>query len=337
MLPAGTVTAVVSLLVFALLPLSAAAGRVPYPRPSLTVESVGSNFSIQASELDISLDLSGETGALGKLVLVAPAHYPVLPNRLSGAPVGAVYAWIKAAGGGLDLYTGHINAEGVGAEPAGDCAHPGYTGIWELRLRKGLRSLSLPLFLYAPRGGKGAVEFDLCPRAAGPPVVALTFRLNALEPPWTPAHFLWRALVTPLDPAGTLRPDREYEVRALVPVPHVLTLRSTLDPAGRDVRLAGTLRVDHHAEARTAVIVTKLDRAITPHGVVFRDAPMAGSVTDSAGRYSARVHVSRTLGFVAATMPTTAPCGHVAFAPPGGCISVTRSGVESEPLTVSVP
>ncbi|MGZ4414988.1 MAG: hypothetical protein ACXVRZ_11555 [Gaiellaceae bacterium] len=330
-------TAVVSLLVFALLPLSATAGSAPVPPASLTVESVGSNFSIEAQELDISLDLTGETGALGKLALVAPRHYPVLPDRLPGAPVGAVYAWIKTAGGDLDLFTGHIDAEAVGAEPAGDCAHPGYTGIWELRLRAGLRSLSMPLFLYAPRGGKGAVEFDLCPPSTGPRIVALILRLNGLEPPWTPAHFLWRALVTPLGAGGALRPDREYEVRALVPVPHVLTLRSTLDTAGHNVRLAGTLRVDRHAEARAAVIVTKLDRAITPHGIVFRDAPMAGAVTDSAGRYSTRVHVSRTLGFVAATVPTTTPCGHVASAPPRGCISVTRSGVESEPLTVSVP
>jgi hypothetical protein len=317
--------------------MSAAAGPVPYLRASLTVESVGSNFSIEAQELDISLDLTGETGALGKLALFAPVHYPVLPNRLPGAPVGAAYAWARAADGGLDLYTGHIDAEVVGAEDAGDCAHPGYTGIWELRLRQGPRSLSLPLFLYAPQGGKGAVEFDLCPPSTGPAIVALTLRLNGLEPPWTPTHFLWRGLVTPLDAAGTLRPDREYEVRALVPVPHVLTLRSTLDASGHDVRFTGTLRVDHHAEARTTVIVTKLDRKITPHGIVFRDAPIAVAATDSAGRYSTRVHISRTLGFVSATMPTTAPCGHVAAAPPGGCISVTRSGVESEPLTVSVP
>jgi hypothetical protein len=191
--------------------------------------------------------------------------------------------------------------------------------------------------VYAPRGGKGAVEFDLCPPSTGPAIVALILRLNGLEPPWTPAHFLWRALVTPFDAAGALRPDREYEVQALVPVPHVLTLRSTLVAAGHDVRLAGTLRVDHHAEARATVIVTKLDRLITPHGIVFRDAPMRVAVTDSAGRYATHLSLSRTLGFVAATTPTTAACGHVAAAPPGGCISVTRSGIESEPLTVSVP
>ena len=43
--------------------------------------------------------------------MVAPVHYPVLPDRLPGAPVGAVYAWVKAADGGLHLYTGHIDAE----------------------------------------------------------------------------------------------------------------------------------------------------------------------------------------------------------------------------------
>lgn len=330
-------SAVVSMLVFVLLPLSAAAGPAPYLPASLTVESVGSNFSIEAQELDISLDLTGESEALGKLAMVAPVHYPVLPDRLPGTPVGTVYAWLKVADGGLRLYTGHIDAEEISAEPAGDCAHPGYTGIWELRLRRGPRVLSMPLFLYAPRGGKGAVEFDLCPPPDGQAIAALILRLKGLEPPWTPAHYLWRALVTPLDSAGILRPEREYEVRALVPVPHVLTLRSALDPAGHAVRLSGTLRVDHHAETRATVIVTKLDRAITPHGIVFRDAPMRVAVTDSAGRYTTHLSLSRTLGFVAATPPTTTACGHVASTPAGGCISITRSGAESEPLTVSVP
>lgn len=302
----------------------------PYPPATLSVASIGSNFTIDSQELDVWLDLTGERAALGRAVVLVPPHYPLIPIRDAGAPVGVANVWTRARDGQLDLYTGPIGAVVVDSTADG-CGSTGYDQIWEMRLRQGTRALDLPLYVFAPHRSAGRVELALCPPANGPRIVAVGLQITGPGPPRTPGAYLWRALVTPR------ATGRRYELRAVVPVPHILTLHSTLDTERHEARLSGTLRVDGHAEARRTVILTSLDRSITPHGPIFRDAPIASATTDDAGRYSFRLPLPFTRGFVADAPSTAAPCGHVVSSAPGGCVSVTRAGAESIPMTVSVP
>jgi len=246
--------------------------------------------------------------------------------------------FVRTASGALDVYTGPIAAEPLDSTHSGACGSPYHSAIWSMQLRSGKQELDLPLFVGAPASAVGAngVELDLCPDVTGPSIVAIVLSLSGLDAPKSPGDYVWRADVTPLSPDGTLTLASAYELQAVVAVPHVLTLRAAYDPAKRRARLSGTLRLHGRPQAGARIVITRLDRTITPHGPVFRDAPVAVARTDRSGKYAVSVQVRRTQGFVAATLPTSSACP-VASAPPAGCVSLTRAGAESEPLTVSVP
>jgi hypothetical protein len=322
-----------------------------YPPAALLVEARGGNFSFESRELDVTVDMNGETQPAGRITIDAPAHFPLDPSRSPGYPVGQAYVFARTPTGGLAEYAGPIAAEPV--DPAGEtqaqtCSPGTHLAIWLIHLQQGPHKLDLPVYLAAPTGadpaGTGLV-LSLCPSAAsvvaGAPadrltIAAVVLVLSGLDTPKTPGLYTWRALIAPRSADDRPLPNKAYELRALVAVPHVLTLRGSYNPTNHRAVLTGALRLRGQPQSSAFVALTRLDRTITPHGPAFHDAPAAIGETSRTGTYRLTVALRRTVGFVATTPPTLTPCRPPAAAPTG-CKSSTRSGAESEPITVSVP
>jgi hypothetical protein len=157
--------------------------------------------------------------------------------------------------------------------------------------------------------------------------VSLALTLADILPPNTPGNYAWHATVTP-------RSGKPYELRAAVPVPHVLTLRGRYDVATHKAVLTGTLRANGHTRAGVTIAITRLDRTAVP--LTFHDEPVALTATTSSGSFRVTLRMPSTRGFIASALPALRPCiGNQRTPPP--CRSSTVSGIQSDPITVSVP
>lgn len=343
-----SLVALLALAPLALVPAGDASDAYP---PTLLVQAFGTNFSLESREVDVTVDLTGETRAPGRIAILAPKHFPLEASRIPGSPVGQAFVYFRSLAGGLIPYAGPIGAEPIdpaSEAAAGGCVGGTPTGAWVMHLRNGRNQLDLPLDLARPATGDPAgtgLDLDLCPATAkvisgNPPsklsIAAVVLVLSDVDQPKTPGLYTWRALVAPGAADGTPVARSAYEVRALVPVPHILTLHGRYDAATRRAILTGALRLRGKPSAHAVVWLTRLDRKITPHGPVFRDRPAAAALTTRAGAYTMTVALPGTNGFVAATPLTTTRC-RPPFAAPAGCKGESVAGTESTPITVSVP
>ena len=310
------------------------------PRGALLVQAFGGNFSLENRELDVTVDLTGEKLPPGRIAIDVPPRFPLEPDRPAGSPVGQAYLFARTAGGRLTEYAGPIGAEpldGPASAAAQACNARPHTGVWLARLRRGTHEVDLPLYLAAAPSGAAELGIDLCPPpGSGLTIAAVVVSLAGIDLPKTPGTYTWRAFVVPEAAGGQPRPAGEYELRSLVVVPHVLILRGAYDPVTRLARLTGSLRLSGRPQRRATVLITRLDRTITPHGPSFHDAPEAVLQTTLSGTFAVTVPLSSTKGFVAGTPATAGRCGSRGPTP-AGCEGQTRAGVASEPITLGVP
>jgi hypothetical protein len=317
--------------------------------PQLVVEPSGANFASDGRQLVIAVDLTASPRPAGRITVDVPRGQQLYPDRGAGRPVGKAYAYLRATGNRaspLRRYSGPISSEPAAGdldEQAQRCRPARYQAIWLARL-SGAQG-TIPLTIGISDAGTGRLRLDLCPQigataqgaARTPAVVAVVLVLADLDAPAEPGLYRWRALVTPRLPDGSATDERAtYELRALVPVPHTLTLRGRLLAAPGRVRLTGSLRARGRPQPGHLIEITTLDRTITPRGVAFHDAPAGVTATTRSGSYRLDVPIRSTRGFVAATPPTAERCSGVAAAP-AGCLTTTTSGVESDPVTIGVP
>jgi len=355
---AGAALVLLSVLIVLLLALPASgqthnnAASDPFP-PELTVGVFGGNFATGAPTLDLTVDLSGKTSRPGRISLYVPDHFQIQPSRDPGSPVGKAFLFMRNAASAatqFTLYSGPISAEPIdaAAESAAQACSPGnHTAIWLMHLRHQKQTLEIPLYLAATTPGDppgAGLKLELCPPAASGATpdpsgafASIVLSLANLEPPATPGSYQWRAIVTPqLTGSATLNTAAAYELRARFPVPHVLTLRGRYLPAAHAVRLTGTLRARGQPQAHALVELAQLDRTITAHGPRFHDTTAAFAQTRRDGTYAITVPLHATRGFLASSPPTTGTCNGPSPAPIG-CRSTTTAGIESDPITISVP
>jgi len=349
---AGVSLAAVSLLLLLALPAGGQTGTDPGPG-ALTVGVFGGNFASGGRTLDLTVDLVGETSRPGRISLYAPSHFQLRPIRDPGSPVGKAFLFARnpaTAATGFTVYSGPISAEPVdaAAEGAAQACSPGsHTAIWLLHLRHKTQTLDVPIYLAPTVSGDplgASLKLELCPPIASgakpdpsAAFASLVLSLADLEPPATPGSYQWRAIVTPLQAGhATLNAAAAYELRARFPVPHVLTLRGRYLPSAHQARLTGTLRASGHPQRSAIVELVQLNRTITAHGPLFHDTTAAFAETRRDGSYAITVPLPATRGFVAGSPPTLSACTGPSAAP-AGCRSTTTAGIESDPITVSVP
>jgi hypothetical protein len=289
---------------------------------TLTVEPSGGHFSSDHRRLSVVVDLRGETAAPGRISIHAPRQFQLGPERDEGAPVGLAEVYLRNGSGPLLRYTGTIAAAPTDVAVA--CSTDAIAGAWIIRASVGAKKLALPIALASGDG----TRLDLCP-ATGQRIAALVLSLVGVVPPATPGSYRWSAFVTP-----RFHPDAAYELRAVVPVPHVLTLRSSYRADTRTAVLTGTLRAHGKPRQRAEIDILRLDRTAVP--LAFYDDWDAFVSTTDRGTYRVAIPLGRTQGFIASTPPTVKRCSGASTAP-AGCETITVAGTESDPVTVSVP
>ena len=162
------------------------------------------------------------------------------------------------------------------SEAAAQACSPGtHLAIWTAELSLLGQPIDLPIYVSsaAPAGG---LILDICTptliaAAGGPtpllPMATLTLTLLELDPPTAHGSYLWRASVTPLAPdQHSPLPAKAYELRALVPVPHTLTLHARYEPSTRTALLTGRLTADGKPRAGIKIYFDILQRTVTQTG-----------------------------------------------------------------------
>lgn len=303
----------------------------------------------QYPELRIALALDPDAGAPGRITLYVPRGFPIYGDRPPGSAVGSVALTAEDdsyASPTESFLSGDIVAQTPPAT-AVPCTPGPYLGLWELELSLLGQPYEVPLYLVrtGPDDPPGPVtKLVLCAPslpAADPssarafPISALDLTLSGVEPPLARGTYVWRAVVTPLAiDRKTLRPGRAFELRAVMPVPHRLTIGGRVDRAAGVALLQGRLTANGVGRRGVRVTVLVLRRRVTPTGVAGEDRVAVHATTGANGAYRARVHVSGTTTFLAVAEATSGRCQGRPLAPQG-CVSTTFPSTESEPVTLT--
>lgn len=309
-----------------------------------TVDPVGGEYP----ELDLALSF-GDGTPPARLVLYVPTGFQLYPNRPAGSLVGQAEAFAADGSygiGGAALLAGTITAAENSAAAAPGCGQSDRVALWTLQLSLLGQPLDVPIAISpagpdAPAGAASKLELCLpaLPAANGAllPVNELRVSLDDLEAPTARGAYVWHAFVTPVAPdRRTPLQERTYELRALLPLPHLLTLRGRYRPKSHDAVLHGRLTGTGQARPGVRVSFIRLVRRVTPRGVVYRDSDVGSVRTDAQGSFTFKTPLRRTAGFVAVVHDTLGRCSGLSVAP-AGCASTSTTGTASEPITVSVP
>ena len=310
----------------------------------LVVDPLGGEYP----ELDLSLSF-GDGAPPARLVLYAPSGFALYPERPAGSPIGQAEAFAADGSFGIGdaaLLAGPIAAAENRPDAAPGCGGADRLALWELRLSLLGQPLDMPIAVSRPGPGAppdAALQLELClptlPAANGAllPINLLRISLDELEAPAARGSYLWHAFVTPVAPdKHSPLPEKTYELRALLPLPHLLTLHGRYESRSRKALLHGRLTGAGQAQAGVRVEFIRLVRRVTPRGVVYRDS-YAGSVrTGANGSFTLKTALRRTAGFVAVVHDSLGRCRGASLAP-GGCSSTSTTGTQSEPITISVP
>jgi hypothetical protein len=244
----------------ALLAIAGSAGAAPglsHLLVELDTDSLGSK-----AVYTLAFTQPPDTANPARIVIDVPKGYGVDPSE--GSYVGG--ATLEVTGPGLSNPDGSgvvpVAGTIVGDEPGaetGDAAaqscEPGpYAAVWNVRFTLDGQSESIPIVVDQVAGSDLAVDtLTLClppsPGASGEgspgsfSIVGLNLRLNGvLTNPARAGAYVWRAFVTPYG-SGTTTPDETQtsEVRAIVPLLHLLTLTVRYDRKHRTLSLGGRL------------------------------------------------------------------------------------------------
>jgi hypothetical protein len=301
-------------------------------------------------QVHVALDVATAAGAPGRITIYVPQGFAIYPDRPPGSAVGSVE--ITAQDDSYGTSTESLLAGNIVAQPPSTttptCAVGPYTGIWVLELSLLGQPFDVPLYVADtvdtdPPGA--STKLILCAptlptsdpaTARAFPISTVDLFLSDLEPPQHRGSYLWRALVTPLAPdRKTLLPDHTYEVRAVVPVPHRLTLTGRYLPEKHVAVLHGRLTANGTPRAHVLIRVVALVRRITPDGAIFEDRTAGTTKTTATGAYSFRAAMKKTTGFIVFAQSTTMRCQGPRIAP-AGCQSTTLPATQSDPITVTV-
>ena len=344
----GRRLAVLLALAAALLPIGASSGaQASGDAPTLLVR-VADDPDWPGLELVFDF---GSAGNPASVSLFPPASFELYPVRPRGRVIGraVVYAGDFSYGSSATtLLSGPIVADSMDAvseAKAAACSPGQHIAVWRVQLSLLGQPFELPIYIASAGRDQGdptpRFRLDLCapPLPGGDaalPIVGLAFSLEDLEAPRTAGLHVWQAVVTPLAPdQRSSLPDRIYELRATVPVPHRITLVGRYAAKDRRAVLTGRLSATGRPRPGARVYFVALVRRVTPNGVVFNDRLAGSTLTGANGAYQFRTRISQTTGFVAIVPEAVVACPGSQM--PRGCPSATVSGVQSEPITVSVP
>ena len=265
-----------------------------------------------------------------RLVIEGPAGFAVDTSLAEGTWIGegavafaqSATSTIESAAYGKIVVGGSTGS----AASARSCAPGQHAAVWLLTL-EGLRSrwdeIEVPLFVDRTRSGGWRLQLCIPPSVAKMPGAFLAFSVSLREAVAVPAatgRYAWSAVVTPF---GSNRskpePDRAYELRSNVLVPHRLTMSGRYDAATGSAELEGRVVGAARGRAGVRVFVGSFD---DPE---FREFRMLGStLTDATGTYSFRAPLQKSTTFIAAVDYRLKRCSARANVP-AGCLGETTA------------
>lgn len=332
-LAAGLLGIVAALVV--LVPAASSAGSAAAAEGRLGVSSLRlGDVSIAA------ITLSSDPAA--RVTLVVPQGYELQLGQPAGTSIGFVSALLaETAGTSSSAFaSGELVADDpakyVSDPDAQACAPGAHAAVWSTTLSVLGQTFNLPVFV-DPGGvsdaGPGAATLRFCPAWRSPasastvtaPGLSL-FVEGAIVAPTAQGRYTWSALVAPLDGSSPAPNEAGvFELRSVVPNPHVLTLRARHDAKKRSVVLSGTLTAVGEPEAGVEVSFGASTDS-------FSDVSFFGPVrTNAAGAFSVRRHIEQTTQFSVSADAIQRACATPSSAP-AGCVSETVSA----PLDASV-
>lgn len=148
----------------------------------------------------------------------------------------------------------------------------------------------------------GAYRLTLCD------IPFLAFHLRgAFTGPTATGVYTWRAFVTPLDSTGSPFPDSTYELRAIVPVPHVLHVRTSYLVRSRTLVVSGRVTAAGGPDAGADVEIFQTDDVRQP---LYFDGVTGADGTFRFTKRVGQASGAKTISFDASTWkdePCTSP------------------------------
>ena len=299
-----------------------------------------------------SISLASSDAVAG-VRLSIPNGYAVDLGQPTGAAVGDVSATLYPLDGSSGAFVdGTLVVDDPAKytfDPAAQACSPGaHAEVWLAEMSVLGQRFDLPIFIDTGGStdvGPSAVTLRFCPTWASSGLPGVTarqltiFLFDVVTPPTSPGRYTWSALVAP-PIGGSIMADaaRAFEVRAVDPLPHTLTLRARHDPKAKSVVLTGRLTAAGEPEPGVDVsfgAVTESASGFTSFGPVK---------TNDAGEFTITQPVQRTTQFVAladpaigpCTTPSSAPAGCLAesVVPPPGAVAFVRIREPSDPKLV---
>lgn len=318
-------------------------------KPAMSVEHIAPGTSSSGALIE-SIGIGSSGGGTppappARVVVDPPPSYTPDLTAAPGSPAGIAFATASSESGSTFSTTSMAGVVTV-ADPAQyqnnaaaqACAPGPYLAVWTLDTGVlGLFKTSLPIFVVRPTGSTTGVELRFCaptltnldgsPVSAPPiPLDGLSLLLSTLTPPTTAGSYLWHAYVSPQLP-GTGAPNdaAAYELRALVPVPHAISVKGSYNAKLRDAVLTGRVTEAGKPQAHADVFVLTLSAVQPIH-----------ARTDAAGRFTIKTRESQTTTYYVQVPDQTGPCQGTSTAP-GGCVSTTISATGTKKVRVVVP
>jgi hypothetical protein len=310
--------------------------------PSLSVENASSGGSGEV------LSVGGSQGSLpppARVAVDVPAGYTPDFTAAPGAPAGIAFIGSSGQAGTTVSSTTIFGLITVAdpaqyqSNPAAQACAPGpYLAVWSIDANiLGVFKTSLPIFVVRPSGSTTGIELRFCAptltnldgsAVAAPPLRLdiVSLLLSTLTAPTAPGSYLWHAYVAPQTP-GTGAPNdaATYEVRALVPVPHAISVKGSYNAKLRDAVLTGRVTEGGKAQANATVFAASLT-SLEP----------IRARTNAAGRFTIKTRVTATTTFFVQVPDQTEACQGASTAP-AGCASTTVSASASKRVRVVVP
>jgi hypothetical protein len=270
--------------------------------------------------------------AIATVELSVPGGYPLELDQPRGTRLGDVEAFV-AGGPRAPVLAGDLVADDPSrflSDPAAQACAPGsHTAVWVARVAGRGQTFRFSIFVDR-RGGPGAV-LRFCPISPTHRLTLVTLDVDGvfgvLE---TPGRNTWSAFVSP--PLATLAPDesRTFELRALEPLPHVVTLRARHNPKKQFVILSGKVTAAGEPVKGAKIAFGVIRKSLGD------DVPLVGPVrTDGSGEYSFRHRITETTRYFADVQIPPRPCSGPSTAP-AGCGRETVSRPQFAVTTVRV-
>jgi hypothetical protein len=313
--------------------------------PSLSVEHVTANSGSGGGGVSL---IGGGGGASppppARTVIDVPGGYTPDLTAPPGTPTGIAFVSSSGTSGStvasttiFGVITTADPAQYQNDPAAHACVAGPYLAVWKIDATiLGVFKTSLPIFVVSQTTSPGVAlvfcaptltNLDGTPVAAPPiPLDGVGLLLSGLTPPSAPGTYVWHAYVAPQTP-GTGAPNdaATYELRAIVPVPHPLSVKGSYNAKLRDAVLTGKVTEEGKPQSRADVFVVSESSLEPIH-----------ARTNAAGKFTIRIRVAQTTTFFVQVPDQTERCQGPSTAP-GGCASTTVSATATKRVRVTVP